>query len=734
MAWIFFRFFIYFNILQRDSPMRQLALHLTISLIMLAAVLCGGWFEYQQQPPAPVSFVPRSQTSHAPFDVCFAPGTSEEYMAEWQARIWQSSRLDYELGGRWGRTATNVSTGAPGSSITITYSFVPDGVIVDGSPSLLFSMMNDLFGSEAVWQAKIASIFNSWSRVSGLHYIQVSDDGAAWSNSRGVLGARGDVRIGARSMDGSSGVLAYNYYPDNGDMLLDADENWAAPAQNYIFLRNIVAHEHGHGWGLAHSCPIDQTKLLEPYYSNQFDGPQHDDIRGAQRNYGDPKEPNNSAAAAFRFGTIANDTTISQLGLCDSTDRDNYRFSIAAGKGFTLTLVPVGHSYLAGPQNDDGSCTAGTLINTIDDLDMSLALLRATDSTQLMYKNVNPAGQNEEIYHYEVTAAGDSFIARVRGSGVRDVQLYELRFDIFNLADPFLSISPIVFDTTQIDIPTSRTTQLINHGTSAVTIVSISATAPFSVSPSGQHTIPSGGSLELTVTLQSNQVGQYAGTLNVAHSGPGGQLSCELVGMVASAWLQFVVTNIWDFGEVGLGDTDNLRVPVRAQGNIPLTIQSINVAGPFAMPIMVPLTLNPSQSYILNPTFTPTTLGSFSTEVIIIHTGFSSPDTLFLNGTCVPSSVDDPRHSLPTVYRLRQNYPNPFNPETRITFDLPRAAKISLQVFDVQGRMVKEMADGNFEAGRHTIALDASALPSGIYLYRLSSPEFTDTGKMMLLK
>jgi hypothetical protein len=76
--------------------------------------------------------------------------------------------------------------------------------------------------------------------------------------------------------------------------------------------------------------------------------------------------------------------------------------------------------------------------------------------------------------------------------------------------------------------------------------------------------------------------------------------------------------------------------------------------------------------------------------------------------------------ALPDQLVLAQNYPNPFNPVTSIRFALPEAAAVRLEVFDVLGRRVALLADGKRGAGWHEARWDASGVPSGLYLYRLS--------------
>lgn len=665
--------------------------------------------------------------------VCFAPGTPEDYIAQWQERIWGNRVTDFRIGSRWEETASG-PTGSQGTGITLTYSFVPDGVTIEGSPSQLFSRMNTLFGNPQAWQNLIHSVFSRWGELSGINFVFSTDDGASFRTSPGQLGVRGDVRIGSIPIDGPSGVLAYNYFPDIGDMVLDAGEDWSSPGRNYIFLRNIVSHEHGHGWGLSHVCPANGTKLLEPFYSSGFDGPQHDDIRAVQRNYGDAYEPNESAAAAIRLGLLAADTVLQHVSIDRPSDQDFWKFRIPAGRGMTVALVPDGYEYLEGPQLQNGDCSAGTIINSVDDLNLDLFLYNGTGSTLLAQSANQPAGQTERIFRYAVPLAGDSFVVKVTGGGTNTVQLYRLEFDVYNSSDPHLTVSPLNFDTSRVGTPVTRQTVLVNNAQSALQVTSLTATAPFTVSPSAPQSVPVGGSLTLSVTFPSAVPGAATGALTIQHSGPGQVLECPLSAMATDSWLEFVTTDIADFGDVGWGDTDSARVPVRARGNVSLTIQSFATTPPFSMHQSVPQTLLANQTFFLQPRFRPTGLGDFTGLLIINHTGRTSPDTVFLRGTSIPAAVEADPAALPRAFRVAQNYPNPFNAVTRIAFDLPRAADITLRVFDIQGRRVRELAAGEFAAGRHTLNFDGAGLASGVYLYRVSAPGFSGGGKMLLLK
>ncbi len=90
--------------------------------------------------------------------------------------------------------------------------------------------------------------------------------------------------------------------------------------------------------------------------------------------------------------------------------------------------------------------------------------------------------------------------------------------------------------------------------------------------------------------------------------------------------------------------------------------------------------------------------------------------------------------SVPTEFSLSQNYPNPFNPATRIRYALPADTHVRLEVFNVIGQKMATLVDGPQPAGYYDRTFDATGLPSGIYFYRLVTPEVSFLKKMMVVK
>jgi hypothetical protein len=85
-------------------------------------------------------------------------------------------------------------------------------------------------------------------------------------------------------------------------------------------------------------------------------------------------------------------------------------------------------------------------------------------------------------------------------------------------------------------------------------------------------------------------------------------------------------------------------------------------------------------------------------------------------------------------YSLSQNYPNPFNPTTTISYSIKENDLVQLKVYDILGREVAVLVNEDQKSGSYQITFNASNLPSGIYFYKLTSGNFTETKKLILLK
>jgi hypothetical protein len=110
---------------------------------------------------------------------------------------------------------------------------------------------------------------------------------------------------------------------------------------------------------------------------------------------------------------------------------------------------------------------------------------------------------------------------------------------------------------------------------------------------------------------------------------------------------------------------------------------------------------------------------------------FGSPTPMKSN---LSTGVESPEQPLPATYSLLQNFPNPFNPLTAIRYQLPAFSHVSLKVYDVLGREIVTLVNEDQPAGSYTVTLNASALASGIYFYRITASKFVQTRKLIVIR
>lgn len=344
---------------------------------------------------------------------------------------------------------------------TLSYSFPADGTSWDGGSNVLNARFTTAHGAgngdkgrELVRQA-----FASWRRYAGLNYTEVADNNSGLDNTTNHVTTRGDIRVGARSQDGASGVLAYDYFPTGGaDMVLDADDftggNFNNSTTNYRFFRDVVSHEHGHGLAFYHSVPCDNTKLMEPFMPQPFDMVQLDEVRGAQRNHGDHFAGNNAAGTAADFGNLTTpvlksiiEKSLSTNGSTgfNSSNQDWFRFTLGSVQNVVITVDPTGGTYTEGQQSSGCSGTTGAVVADQAG-NLNLELRDSAGTTVLMSSAGAAAGVNEVITANSLAAG--TYTIRVIDAGPNTVanqyvQLYDLTIRVGAAKAPSQAIAGV---------------------------------------------------------------------------------------------------------------------------------------------------------------------------------------------------------------------------------------------------------------------------------------------------
>jgi hypothetical protein len=122
------------------------------------------------------------------------------------------------------------------------------------------------------------------------------------------------------------------------------------------------------------------------------------------------------------------------------------------------------------------------------------------------------------------------------------------------------------------------------------------------------------------------------------------------------------------------------------------------------------------------------------TDTSIYYNSDHYPDTGWVVMNILPPILNVENENIPQFYELAQNYPNPFNPITRIRYQLPEPAFVTIKVYDVLGNEIESLLRDEKIAGSYEVEFDGSALTSGIYYYRITEGNFSQTKKMILLK
>lgn len=373
--------------------------------------------------------------------VCFAPGTSDTVMSAFAEAIARQTVDRFQQNGRWNGGAAMGSTGSENQPITLTYSFAPDGTVIPSGTgeasgvSNLFAWLNGIYGSTQTWQDHFHAMFDRWEQLAGVRFVhETNDDGAAFFGNPGQLGVRGDIRIGAKFIDGGGSLLAYAQYPTSGEIVFDSgDSFYNVTTNNSRRLRNVASHELGHAIGMRHVCPVLTQKLMEPIASTAYDGPLHDDIRNAQDYYGDIFEPNENTVSAKLLGTVDVGTifqpssipspavassSVMSLNEKDASpftnDEDWYRFGISGKCEMTITVSPTGSTYQDNPQQCAGQthdCCSGVFTDSLRMADLSVQLLDSSGSFLLATGASNGIGEAEQITR--TVSQAETFYLRV---------------------------------------------------------------------------------------------------------------------------------------------------------------------------------------------------------------------------------------------------------------------------------------------------------------------------------
>ncbi|MCX6162108.1 MAG: T9SS type A sorting domain-containing protein [Ignavibacteriae bacterium] len=117
----------------------------------------------------------------------------------------------------------------------------------------------------------------------------------------------------------------------------------------------------------------------------------------------------------------------------------------------------------------------------------------------------------------------------------------------------------------------------------------------------------------------------------------------------------------------------------------------------------------------------------------VVYAG-QGPANIWYNGSSLLTGINPVSGTIPGRYSLSQNYPNPFNPVTKINFSIPNNNLVTIKIYNSLGKEVAVLVNGTYSAGEYEVTLNGASLSSGVYFYKITAGDFSETKKMLLTK
>ncbi|MFI5211262.1 MAG: YCF48-related protein [Ignavibacteria bacterium] len=165
-----------------------------------------------------------------------------------------------------------------------------------------------------------------------------------------------------------------------------------------------------------------------------------------------------------------------------------------------------------------------------------------------------------------------------------------------------------------------------------------------------------------------------------------------------------------------------------------ITMLSDNIAWSVGEQGIMIYSLNSGLNWQIAPSYT----SNYLNKIIFTdqNTGFvaGSSGTVLKTTDGGLTFVNNVETEVPSNFKLEQNFPNPFNPVTSVRFSVPVESNITIEIFDVSGKLIDVLTEGEYQPGIYNHKWDAANYSSGIYFYRFTAGDFRETRKMILLK
>ena len=307
---------------------------------------------------------------------------------------------------------------------------------------------------------------------------------------------------------------------------------------------------------------------------------------------------------------------------------------------------------------------------------------------------------------------------------------------------PIALISHQSIDYGMVPLGTGQTQNVVVRDSSinALSIDTIyTKTKEYKVSLS-RGTVNPADSLTISMTFTPDTTGDFNDTLYIRNNSQTPLYRLPLSG--SSPMPEIAVANVLSAftAKAGQSGTQSVRF-TNSSINVLVLDSAKTMTKYFKVTTTFPDTVIKGDTASVEISFLPDSVQSY-TDTLYVYSNAGSPTVIALNGTgSTPTGILREGSAIPTVYELYQNYPNPFNPTTTIKFALPTQSQVSVTIYDILGREVKDLVNDRLQAGYYHFSWNASRYASGVYFYRIVAQSltgdrksFVQVKKLMLVK
>jgi hypothetical protein len=362
-------------------------------------------------------------------------------------------------------------------------------------------------------------------------------------------------------------------------------------------------------------------------------------------------------------------------------------------------------------------------------------LIKANANLDSMWNSVSGGVSVEHCRAVIETHASDFVMAGSTysyGTGIPNVWVVESA-----TPSAFITAFPdsVNFDTVLLGSFAETTLIIRNTGTYPANVTDVQMPEGYSTTFSGDAVVPPSGNLPVLIRLDPPTEGLYNDTVRVISSAPNSPFMVRVYG-ICLVPTQIIVTtpDSINFGSLLVGTQRDTLLHIRNIGTAVTHVISILPPHGFTTTYLGDHAIQSGAEITATIRFMPDSAGIFDDSLRIISTSPDSPTLVPVRGIGLSSAVPERTGTtLPRDFALTA-FPNPFNPVTQLRFDVPKAGRVMLAVYDVNGRLAEMLADDVFAAGRYSMEFDGSRFSSGVYFARLQSRDHSVTQKLIVMK